>query len=227
MEGRVSLVKILRKAKNCDGGNGSLQILLIASKCFHDFPEAATSESFSADFYFYYLFSLNWVHSVWPRCYVIYWSPKLFVFLALTFFLVSLVAWLFRSGAESFVSRSQDSPRSDAADLCCGRRNSWRLAFRSDLNGRVDLYTIKAANNTNYAVFCIFSIEKSSYSVYDSSKVDFKNSKRCNYSKSPHFHGFERVLLNVKTISFPKSKPTKTFHFLRSWLSYLLFVRQS
>ena len=82
------------------------------------------------------------------------------VFLALTFFLVPGVAWLFRSGAESFVSRSQDSPRSDAADLCCGRRKPSRLAFRSDLNGRVDLYTIKAANNTNYAVFCIFSIEK-------------------------------------------------------------------
>ena len=79
VEGRVSLAKILRKAKTCDGGNGSLGFLLIASKCFHDFPEAATSESFSADFYFYYLFSLNWVHSVWPRCYVIYWSPNLFV----------------------------------------------------------------------------------------------------------------------------------------------------
>ena len=148
-------------------------------------------------------------------------------FVCLTFFLVPGFAWLFRSGVESFVSRSQDSPRSDAADLCCCRRKSLRLAFRLDLNGRVDLYTIKAANITKYAVFCIFSIEKSSYSVYDSSKVDFKNSKRCNYSKSPHFHGFERVLLNVKTISFPKSKPTKTFHFLRSWLSYLLFVRQS
>ena len=148
------------------------------------------------------------------------------VFSSLTFFLVP-GSRDFRSGAESFVSRSQDSPRSDAADLCCCRRKSLRLAFRLDLNGRVDLYTIKAANNTIYAVFCNISIEKSSYSVLDSSKADFKNSKRCNYSNSPHFHGLERVLLNVKTTSFPKSKPTKTFHFLRSWLSYLLFVRQS
>ena len=147
-------------------------------------------------------------------------------FVCLTFFLVPLVAWLFRSGAESFVSRSQDSPRSDAADLCCGRRKPSRLAFRSDLNGRVDLYTIKAANITKYAVFCIFSIEKSSYSVYDSSKADFKNSKRCNYSKSPYFHGLERVLLNVKTISFPKSKPTKTFIFF-DHDSYLFLVCQS
>ena len=51
VEGRVSLAKILRKAKTCDGGNGSLGFLLIASKCFHNFPEVAISESFSADFY--------------------------------------------------------------------------------------------------------------------------------------------------------------------------------
>ena len=51
VEGRVSFAKILRKAKNCDGGNGSLGFLLIASKCFHNFPEVAISESFSADFY--------------------------------------------------------------------------------------------------------------------------------------------------------------------------------
>ena len=143
----------------------------------------------------------------------------------MTFFLVP-GSRDFRSGAESFVSRSQDSPRSDAADLCCCRRNSSRLAFLSDLNGGVDLYTIKAANNTIYAVFCKFSIEKSSYSVLDSSKADFKNSKRCNYSNSPHFHGLERVLLNVKTISFPKSKPTKTFIFF-DHDSYLFLVCQS
>ena len=200
MEGRVSLAKILRKAKTCDGGNGSLGFLLIVSKCFHDFPEAATSESFSADFYLLFVF---------PKLGTLCLTSLLrnlleskIVFSSLTFFLVPGSRDL-RSGAESFVSRSQDSPRSDAADLCCCRRNSSRLAFLSDLNGGVDLYTIKAANNTIYAVFCNFSIEKSSYSVLDSSKADFKNSKRCNYSNSPHFHGLERVLLNVKTISFP------------------------
>ena len=80
VEGRVSFAKILRKAKNCDGGNGSSGNSINSVQMFSQFSGSGDIRVlFSWFLCFYYLFSLNWVHSVWPRCYAIYWSPKLFV----------------------------------------------------------------------------------------------------------------------------------------------------